>query len=274
MFVIGGLLLLTAGLLAAAGYQIVRRRLSVAAAYKGPSPLIAFAVVLVLVNTISVVLVAVGVPVGDSPRGFLVGATLLFAGYAGVVWLLGFRTSAMSRRSIGLPAGLSLSRLLADVGLGAGTMLLVALVAGLIGSLIALLLDTSTPNVVPTSTAGIDIALIVVAACIVVPIGEELFFRGYAIGAWLPDLGERSALLRATYLFAAIHILNVSVDPNAPGAALDGLKQATLEFLIIAPVGLALGWLFLRRGLIAAIAGHATFNLFGVLALLLAQTQS
>jgi membrane protease YdiL (CAAX protease family) len=40
---------------------------------------------------------------------------------------------------------------------------------------------------------------------------------------------------------------------------------------VITPVGAALGWLFLRRGLIAAIAGHATFNLIGVVLLALAQ---
>jgi hypothetical protein len=32
-----------------------------------------------------------------------------------------------------------------------------------------------------------------------------------------------------------------------------------------------LGWLFLRRGLIASIAGHVTFNLIGVLLIALAQ---
>jgi hypothetical protein len=41
---------------------------------------------------------------------------------------------------------------------------------------------------------------------------------------------------------------------------------------VITPVGLALGWLFLRRGLVAAICGHAAFNLFGILLIVLAQT--
>jgi membrane protease YdiL (CAAX protease family) len=40
---------------------------------------------------------------------------------------------------------------------------------------------------------------------------------------------------------------------------------------LIGPVGLALGWLYLRRGLIASIAGHAAFNLFAVVILVLSQ---
>jgi len=45
-----------------------------------------------------------------------------------------------------------------------------------------------------------------------------------------------------------------------------------LTVVVIIPVGLALGWLFLRRGLIASIAGHATFNLIGVILIALAQS--
>ena len=41
--------------------------------------------------------------------------------------------------------------------------------------------------------------------------------------------------------------------------------------VVIGPVGFVLGWLYLRRGLMASIAGHAAFNLFGVLVIVLAQ---
>ena len=61
------------------------------------------------------------------------------------------------------------------------------------------------------------------------------------------------------------------VKAVAPGEATEGLKQAILVISVIAPVGLALGWLYLKRGLIAAIAGHAAFNLLGVLLPYLAQ---
>ncbi len=51
----------------------------------------------------------------------------------------------------------------------------------------------------------------------------------------------------------------------------DGVRQALLTVVVITPVGVTLGWLFLRRGLVASIAGHATFNLIGVVLIALAQ---
>ena len=101
------------------------------------------------------------------------------------------------------------------------------------------------------------------------PIGEELFFRGYALTAWMRDLGERSASDPLDGLLRACPHRHPDLDPFVGGA-----KQATLVVLVIAPVGLVLGWLFLRRGLVAAIAGHAAFNLVGVLGLLIAQRAS
>jgi membrane protease YdiL (CAAX protease family) len=122
---------------------------------------------------------------------------------------------------------------------------------------------------VPPVTGGTDILLVAIGAGLLVPIGEELFFRGYAITAWMADLGARSALLRSTIFFALVHILNIQVEPT-PEGAITGVKQALLVLAVIGPIGFGLGWLFLRRGLIAAIAGHAAFNLFGVLVLVLA----
>jgi membrane protease YdiL (CAAX protease family) len=164
--------------------------------------------------------------------------------------------------------GASASRLLSDVGIGAVVMLVVAVLDSLWGGLLALLLNTSTPEVVPPPTGGVDAVLVFVGAGVLIPIGEELFFRGYALTAWLRDLGPRSALIRSTVFFAVIHVANILVEPTATGA-FDGLKQSVLEIAVIAPVGFALGWLFLRRGLIASIAGHSAFNLLGILTLIL-----
>ena len=149
-------------------------------------------------------------------------------------------------------------------------MLFVALVAAIFGGILAQLLDTAPPEVVPVATGGFDVVLVAIGAALLVPIGEELFFRGYAITAWMRDVGARSALLRSTVFFALVHVLNIQVDPS-PDAALNGAKQALLVLSVIGPVGFGLGWLFLRRGLIAAIAGHAAFNLFGVLVTILAE---
>jgi len=270
VLLMAALLLLMFGFASAAGYQVVARRQRPAHLFRGPSPLLVFGFELIVVNIASVLLAIVGVPISDSGPAFMVASVVLFAGYLFVVWLFGFRTGALDLRGIGLPLGAGAGRWLADIGVGAATMLAVAVLAGLWGALIALLLGTTAPEVVPIPTTGLDIVFVVLGACILIPIGEELFFRGYTVTAWLRDLGERSALIRSTIFFAAIHILNITVDPNA-GSAIDGAKQALLEFLVIAPVGFALGWLFIRRGLVAAIAGHAAFNTFGVLILVLAQ---
>jgi len=187
-----------------------------------------------------------------------------------VVWIFGVRSGALAWRDMGMRHDMSVGRVAADIVIAAGTMLVVAFVAAILGGLLARLLDTAPPEVVPPAAGGFDVVLVAIGAALLVPIGEELFFRGYAITAWLRDVGPRSALLRSTVFFALVHILNIQVDLS-PDAALNGAKQALLVLSVIGPVGLGLGWLFLRRGLIAAIAGHAAFNLFGVLVLVLAE---
>ena len=275
VLIMGGLLLLTIGLSSAAGYQVAIRSTRPATMFRGPSPVLVFVIQLVIVNVATLVLFVLGVPLtgsgSNSGAVFIVDAVVLLAGYILVVWLFGFRTGALDLRGIGLPIGAGARRWLTDAGFGAVTMLITALVVGLWGGIIAQLLNSNTPNVVPAPTTGLDAVFVVLGACILIPIGEELLFRGYSLTAWLRDLGPRSALIRATLFFALVHLLNVGVDPTQSNAAIDGLKQALLEFLVIAPVGLALGWIFLRRGLAASIAGHATFNLYGVLLLLLYQ---
>ena len=270
ILLMGSLLLLLGGLSSAAGYQIVARGLRPAQSFRGPSPLILFGIQLVLVNIISAVLLIVGVPLAGSAPAFLAASVVLLGGYAGVVWLFGIRSGALDLRGLGFPVAAGVPRLLSDIAFGAVVMLGVAILDSLWGGLIALLLNTSTPDVVPAPTTGLDAVLVAVGACLLIPIGEELFFRGYALTAWLRDLGPRSALIRSTAFFAVVHVANILVEPTATGA-LDGLKQSVLEILVIAPVGLALGWLFLRRGLVAAIGGHAAFNLLGILTLIFVQ---
>jgi CAAX protease family protein len=267
---LGSVLLLIPGLALAAGYQIVARARRAEVAYRGPSPLILFALQLILANLLSVVFLAFGLP---DPRTSLVGfagiAAILLFSYVAVVWLFVLRSGALSWRDMRLPVGAPLGRVLGDVGLGGVAMLLLwPLVTGL-AALLAVLLQTSTPDpVFPPPSVPVDILLTIVAAAILVPIGEEIFFRGFALTAWLRDRGPRSALIRSTAFFALVHALNINVTLDAAGA-FEGAKQALLTVVVIAPVGAALGWLFLRRGLVASIAGHATFNLISVVLLTL-----
>jgi len=253
------------GLATAAGQQLVARRARPPERYRGPSPLILFFLQLVLVSSFSIVLFTLGVAL-DTPVGFLLAAILLLSGYLFVVWLFVVRGGALSWREMIRAEPLDASRAVFDIVLGGASMFGVAIVAAIIGGVIARLLGTDAPVVVPTPRAAPEILMVAVAAALLVPIGEEVFFRGYAMTAWLRDLGPRSALIRTTVFFALVHVLNITTETFG-----EGLAQAILQLAVITPVGLALGWLYLKRGLLAAIGGHAAFNLLGVLVLVLAE---
>ena len=263
--IMGGLVALILGLATAAGQQLVARRERPAEAYHGPAPLILFFLQLALVSSISVILFTLGVPL-DTPGGFLLAAIVLLSGYLLVVWLFVVRGGALTWRRMIRAERLNAGSVTVDIAMGGALMFGVAIAAGIIGGLIAKLLGTTAPDVVPIPQTPPEILMAALAAGILVPIGEEVFFRGYTMTAWLRDLGPRSALIRGTLFFALIHVLNITASTFG-----EGLAQAILEIAVIAPVALALGWLYLRRGLIAAIAGHMAFNLLGVLILVLAQ---
>ena len=267
ILVMAAFVALLAGLAAAAGYQVIARRTRPAERYRGPAPLILFCFQFALVYAVSLAIFALGVRLGESPAGFFAAAVLLLAAYVIVVWLFVVRTGALSWREMVHAQPFDAGRAAFDIALGGATMFGVALVAGILGSLLAQLLGTEAPGVVPVPKTTADILMVALGAGILVPIGEELFFRGYTLSAWLRDLGPRSALIRATIFFALVHIVTLSADTFA-----DGVKQAILVLVVITPVGFALGWLYLRRGLIAAIAGHAAFNLFAVVILVLSQS--
>jgi len=272
IFTMGALLLLLAGLASAAGYQIVIRGARPEPYFRGPSPLLLFGVLLVLTNIVSLLLLVAGVGQDDTGATFLVNSLVLLAGYLFVVGVFGFRSGALNLESIGWPVGKGAGRWLVDIGIGAVVLLGVAIVDGLWGTLLTTILGTPPPDVIPVPTTSTDILFVAIGACLLIPIGEELLFRGYSVTAWMKDLGERSALIRSTLFFAFVHIVNIVAVKSQEGA-LTGLKQAVIEVLVIAPVGLALGWLFVRRGLLAAIAGHAAFNFLGILGLILSQSR-
>ena len=65
----------------------------------------------------------------------------------------------------------------------------------------------------------------------------------------------RTAIIRSALLFALVHIANIQSSSFGEGAA-----QALLQTLVILPVGLVLGVLFVRHGMVGAISGHVTYN--------------
>jgi membrane protease YdiL (CAAX protease family) len=266
MLLLAGLALLLLGLTAAAGYQLVVRHARPADAYRGPSPLLLLAIWFVAVNLLGTVLVIAGLADTRQPPAFLAIALLQTGLYFGVVWLFVVRSGAMSWRDMRRPPGSASAGTLADAGFAAGVMLPTTVGALILAAGVAYLLGTRAPEVLPSPQTGIEIAIVALVGAVLIPIGEELFFRGYALTAWLRDLGPRSALIRSTLFFAAVHIANVRTDSFDAG-----WRQAALVMAVIVPVGAVLGWLMLRRGVVAPLVGHITYNgiLIGVLVLAL-----
>lgn len=254
-----GALVVTLGLAAGAGSQVLERAARDPERYRGPSPLLVFGAYFFALSLIGLVLLTVLRVDPEEPFSFLGIGVVQAAGYALAVWLFAVRTSALSWRDMGWPtwSGARARSLLRSVGVAVGVMVPVTFGLVIVGGIVGLLLGVDAPQVLPLSETVADGFMVTLAAAIIIPIGEELFFRGFALTAWLRDLGERSALIRASLFFALVHIANIAGVDFATG-----VSQALLQMVVLIPVAFVLGWLFLRHGLIAAIAGHISYNAF------------
>jgi uncharacterized protein len=185
--------------------------------------------------------------------------------YAGSVWLLVVREGALSWGAMGWPSLPGRApRALADLTYGIGLAVPTVLVTLVVGLLLSGALRVTEPSLLPIPATPTDWIVDILAAVVLAPLGEELFFRGFAQTAWTRDIGWRSALLRTALFFAVIHALNVTGADFSEGA-----RVALVVALVRIPVALALGWAFARTGSIAASLGlHAAFN--GVTLLLFA----
>jgi len=270
----GPLLLLAAaiflgfGFSASAGYQIVVRSRRPEPLFRGASPPLLLGIQIVVSVVFSLPIAVLGVPITDPP-GFLLASVALFMAYVVVVWVFGFRSHAISWRDLRLAARPSAGRMLGDFGTGVFAAILLWPITTTLLVVLSLLLNSTPAEIVPPPSSAADVVFLALGAAILVPAGEELLFRGYSVTAWLKDLGPRSALIRSTVFFALAHIVNIQT-----GTFEAGLRQAVLTVAVIAPVGLVLGWLFVRRGIVASIAGHVTFNLIAVVLLTLSQAIS
>jgi membrane protease YdiL (CAAX protease family) len=105
---------------------------------------------------------------------------------------------------------------------------------------------------------GLSMLLTFVTVAIVAPIGEEVYFRGFATNAWGRSLSRNSTILRASLFFAFFHIMNtvgVSTDASL------SWRIALFNFGARVPVALALTWLYMRRrSIFASGILHAGYN--------------
>ncbi|HEU4673766.1 MAG TPA: type II CAAX endopeptidase family protein [Candidatus Limnocylindrales bacterium] len=249
-----GALVLSVGLIAGAGSQAIERRAR-HAPFGGPSPFLLFAAVIptyvVLLVAALFVLSLVGIEPSASPAAAIFEQLILLAVYAGLIRLTVVGTDAASWSDLGLRRPEERSA----VAFGVIFAVPLVFISGLVAALLVQVLPTP-PSPLPEAHDTAGLLLNLVAASIIAPVGEELFFRGYATTAWLRSIGPWPAIIRAGLFFAFAHVITVSGSDFG-----DAAGQALVAFAVRVPVALALGWLFVRtRSIYPTIALHATFN--------------
>ena len=263
---LGGLLLgsilLGPGLVAAAGAQAIERRDRADLAYRGPSPflLVAASLPLSILATLPIVLTGLLV---TSPL-----ATLLSVIATGAIWLILVAMTvvgpgALTWREIALGlSGAPAGRVVGDLLVGAAAAVPVILATAVLASILIFLVGVAPDGPIAPPRDGPSLALSLLVAAVLAPISEELFYRGFATTAWLRSYGPTRAIVQGGLFFAFVHVLTLG-GPDFDHAA----RTALVAFVARIPVALALGWMFVRRGSLAASIGlHATFN--GVLVVL------
>ena len=257
-----GTLILTIGLAASAGSQAIERQAEGRLAYRGPSPFIIFgayvALTLFLELLAFVPLQALGVRGGTALEA-LVDLVLLNGSAAALVAALVVGSGSLTWREMGVPSlggrsasgSTPLAGLLRDLVEGMVLAVPILFITVGLGTFLIHLLGTTPPGPLPVAQSTGDTVLNLVSGILIAPLGEELFYRGFATTAWVRGMGARAGILRAALLFCVAHVLTLSGTPPA----------ALIAFLTRLPVAIALGWIFVRRGSLASSFGlHAMFN--------------
>ena len=96
-------------------------------------------------------------------------------------------------------------------------------------------MSDTAPSPTDTSPGGVqheDVLIIlpvrnlVLYPGVIAPLGDELFFRGFATTAWARAAGTRSAIIRGALFFSFAHILTLLATSFGSGAA-----SALVEFV-------------------------------------------
>jgi membrane protease YdiL (CAAX protease family) len=290
------------GLLGACIAQARQRRADGWRDYAGPAPLLAGAALIALVTCLYLPVefglseAGIHLSVGLST---LLQVLIYLATYAGVVHLVAVRTGALTWRDIlrprklapsqdawhtapkpaivvdpwGRPTGVWRSRVaggyVGDVLWALALLLPLFFITALLSALLAVALglrssDLTSP--VTTTVTDLDRWITILAVAVLVPIGEEIFYRGLAANAWGRSLSRNSAIVRSALFFAAVHILNTT----STEAGLS-LRSAFFNMAVRVPIAIALTWLYMRRrSLVSSATLHGSYNglivMIGILA--------
>jgi membrane protease YdiL (CAAX protease family) len=267
------LVLIGVGGIALSGASALQRHVDTpAAGWRGPGPLAIFWTTipwaLLAQVLVAALLTALGTATAlSTPLGTLALATasnlatvlivgLVVVGSGAVRWRdLVLATPAASPST--LPQPDRRGGLAGDLFWGVALALPILTAAGLFATLVMNGTGLSAPVVLPPAMSGVDLAANVLTAGLIAPIGEELLYRGVIAQAWARQSSARRAILFSAIVFAFAHTL--TVGGTSVG---DALSVAAVAFIVRLPLGIALGWLWIRRrSLIATIALHASYNL-------------
>jgi membrane protease YdiL (CAAX protease family) len=254
---LAGLLVLGIGLVAAAGSQAIERSRRLDLPYRGPSPVLAFVVAIALTLVAIVVVLAPLSALGLDPTAPLattISLLLTTLAYVAVIRLLVVGPGALTWAEMGVrPPD---ARAVRDLLYGAVFAIPVVVVTLALSLVLGSFLERS-PSPLPESGSSLGLLFNLLSASVLAPIGEELFFRGFATTAWARALGSAwPAIARGAAFFAFAHVLTLFDASFAVGA-----QRAVFSFIALLPPGIALGWLFLaRRSLYASIGLHGAFN--------------
>lgn len=280
------------GLIARAVAQGRQRRLDGWQDYAGPSPLLTMGALLATVTALQIPLEMglKSLQVDLYSAGATLAVTLAYlAAYFGLVYFLAVRPGALSWRDLARPAriapssddwsssepeiegprrivvraraagarfgGTRIGNLLVPIALVIPLMIASSVLS--LGMLLVLGLNKS--DISPESVNPNDFLsrmVLLVAVAIVAPLGEEIFFRGFATNAWSRSMSRNSAILRASLFFAFVHVM------NTPSSDI-GLswRVALFNFGARVPVAFALTWLYMRRrSIFASGTLHAGYN--------------
>jgi membrane protease YdiL (CAAX protease family) len=257
VLVLVGLVVLSIGLIAAAGSQGIERRVRGILPYVGPSPFLVFAAVLPVSilagSVVGLPLHALGMPL-DGPLAALVAVTVQAVIYIWLVRLLVVDTGALSWREMGV---LAFDRVaISEIGGGAVWAVPIIAVTAVVSQILLSIFPVIPQSPLPPTHEPIGFALSLLAGVIVAPFGEEILFRAFATTAWVRGLGVRRGVVQAALIFAFAHVLTISGS-----TAGEAFGLAAVGFGSRIPIAIALGLLFVRRRTMWASFGlHAAFN--------------
>ena len=187
-----------------AGSQAIERRAQGVRPYWGPSPGLVF---LAFIPTAALPLVLLGVPLQlagidiDGPLVAVLGLSVQVAVYVLLIRLVVVDTGALSWSEMRIrPPSVAA---FGELAFGAAWALPIIFVTGLISLVLVSAFGVTPDSPLPPAREPAGLVLNLIAGAILAPIGEELFFRGFATTAWVKGFGVTRGIVGGGLFFAA-----------------------------------------------------------------------